>query len=205
VRVCAPIPELLPADIVLSRSWSRTSRLIRAFQLLQGKGLDNEARVSHVALALGDLNSTPEVVESLWRVTRTPLERYQGQEIVIWRNVRLSDVERRQVAAKALELTGDWYAPLKLPLYALDGLCSTTWFSRTLGVLPYKTCGNLVAWAYDWGWPRRLQHNPYTFGLPSRAVTPDVIDDRCRYGEDWIEVYNSLHVACKCGLSRRRP
>ena len=74
------IPKLLPGDIILSRSNTWLSKQIRNF----GKIKTGSCRISHSALALGGLVSPPQVIESLWKVTRNPLKKYEGQEIVIW-------------------------------------------------------------------------------------------------------------------------
>jgi hypothetical protein len=165
---------------------TRASRWIRAGGILAS----GDCRVSHASLALGDQARQPEVIESLWRVTRTPWENYRGQELVVWRHRWLSTGDRKEIVNAALGEIDQAYGGLKLLLFGLDTLCGTSWFTRRLGISHLKVCSNLIAWSYDRGVPFL---GPW-FGQPWRSVSPDTIDDWCRcHTEDWIEVYSSIN------------
>jgi hypothetical protein len=152
------------------------------FQKMRSGG----SRVSHAALALGHLTEKPEVIESLWKVTRNPLNKYDGQEIIILRKKDLTLGQRNEIALKCVSVEQQSYGILKIPLYGLDALFKTYWFSKNLGLSNFKVCSNLIAWSYEKVLGKQV------FGVPWRCVTPDVIDDFCDHNPEWEEVYNSL-------------
>lgn len=182
-------PELWPADIVGVRTDGRCGRLIRATGVL----MSGDCRVNHIAGSLGALSPVPEVLESRWRIKRTPLSAYAGTPVVVWRNVYLTDGERRRIALKAMECFGRWYAPLKLPLFAADAVATmlrrgrrTTWFTEGLGQLPWFVCSQYWGWAYDTVLRRQM------FGAPWQSLAPDDIDDFCRHCTAWQCLYSSI-------------
>src|SRR3989304_3442715 len=139
-----PIPKLKPADIILSRTDAWLSKAIRAFE----KKRTGSARFSHAAMALGDLTEKQEVIESLWKIQRSPLAKYEKESIVVYRHKLLTDAERREIAFEALAVSNDAYAVLKIPLFMLDSAFNTYFFTSKLGVSSFKVCSNLAAFSY---------------------------------------------------------
>ena len=172
------IPELLPGDIILSRSNAPISRLIRWF----GKKQTGNARVSHAAMAV----SNKLLTESLFRVTVGPIAKYHGQPCIVYRMVGLSDHEREMIALKAVSVEGKRYGWAKIPLFALDSLFRTYLFTSRVGVTSFKVCSELIAWAYE----KTLAYKP--FGLGWRSISPDIIDDYCSHSAYWNVIYDNL-------------
>lgn len=178
-----PNLKLEPGDVILTRSPSVLSRIIR----LAGIRRTGEARVSHAAIALGNMIKPPSCVEALWTVTISPLRKYLDQEIVVWRLSALSRLSRERIAIKALTRCNRLYAPLKLPLFLLDSIFRTYFFTRTFGITNYQVCSELFAWAVE------KVTNEKAFGIGWRSVQPDTIDDWCRENPEKAKlVYSSL-------------
>lgn len=172
------LERLQSADIGLSSSDSFVGRAIRYFEAAQS----GSARYSHAWIALGKLTDKPQVIESLWKIARSPVGKYADQKIIVYRHKNLTRGQRNEVALKCVELTNHSYGTLKIPLFALDGIFRTYFFTKMFGVSSFKVCSNLVAWAYE----SVLGHE--VFGTCWRSVTPDVIDDYCQAHPDTWEV-----------------
>lgn len=175
------IPKLLAGDIILSRQDKFFSRVIRWF----GKQKTGEAGYSHAAMALGELTLEPAVIESLFRVVQSPLTKYEGQEIVVYRMKSIDQMTRNRIAARALSVSNEGYGVLKIPLFAMDSVFKTYWFTSTFGVSSFKVCSNLIAWSYE----KVLSRLP--FGIGWRSVSPDGIDDMCRISHEWEKIYET--------------
>lgn len=165
---------LFPGDIILSRSNTWLSKSIRHFEAKRsGDGRIKGSRYSHALMALGITWPGEYVIESLVRVTVSPFDKYDDQEIVIWRRKDLDLNQRIQIASKAISVRKDSYGIFKIPLFALDSVFGTYKFSKYLGLSNFKVCSNLIAWTYE----KTL--GVKQFGKSWRSVTPDVIDDYC--------------------------
>lgn len=178
--------KLLPADILLTSNDSFMGWGIRAFSRKASE--DKKCRVNHAAICLGGLSlKVPEVVESKWRVKRTPLSDYDATPCIVWRCTFLTMNQRRDIAAKALERMGDKYAWAKLFLFIGDALTGSTWFTQRFGVTSRIVCSQLAAWAAE----KALEHS--LFGVPYRSVTPHQIDWNARlHAGEWRAVWNTL-------------
>jgi hypothetical protein len=178
------IPELRPADLILSASSSFISRLIRWFEKRQ----TGHACVSHAAMALGPLESKPSVVEQLLTMVISPLEKYEAQKILIYRNKKWSVTKKWNICISMLSMMNQPYGFLKIPLNALDCIFRTYWFTSNLGIGHFKECAQAYAWACY-----RATGKDDVFGCGWRCVTPDIMDDYCReHPEDWELVYKNL-------------
>lgn len=174
--------NLLPGDILLSRKNTWLSRTIRKF----GKIKTGSAKVSHAALCLGKLTEKPEVIEALWKVIRNPLSKYDKEQIVIFRKRGLNQAQRNEIALKCISVENQAYGILKLPLFALDSLTHSYFFTQTFGLSNYKVCSNLIAWAYE-------KAAGIKFGVGWRSVQPDTIYDFCvSKQQDWEIILNGL-------------
>jgi len=138
--------ELKAGDVILSRRDTWLSKSIRWF----GKVKTGKAEYSHAAMALGELSLTgDQVIESLWKVEMNDFSKYRNQDIVIWRHNLLTEKQRQNIAIRAVTLHSDGYAFFKIPLFALDSVFRTYWWTRTFGFSNFKVCSNLIAWSYE--------------------------------------------------------
>lgn len=175
------VPELLPGDIILSRSKTWISKAIRFFSKLQS----GNARVSHAALALGD----GLVIESLTKIRINEFAKYKDQPIVIYRLRDHSDQEHESVRREALKVAGNTYGLLKLPLFILDSLSSAIcrkpvyFFTQTFGITNFQVCSNFVAWIWQ-------THGNHIWPINWRSISPDYLDDWCVKNAELI--YSSL-------------
>ncbi|MEM7820506.1 MAG: hypothetical protein QW761_02830 [Candidatus Aenigmatarchaeota archaeon] len=177
-------PSLEQADILLSRSNSRASRVIVAVQALH----NGTARASHTALIIDN----KDCVEALWYgLTVTSLNKYNDVENI--RIVRLKTITREQrleIVISLLRRIGEPYGWTSLALFAMDSLFSLilkkeiSWFSKIAKVTKFAVCSQAVAWAYA----NVTKQN--VFGAPWQSVTPDLIDE-VSSGPDWETVYQS--------------
>ena len=195
------IPTLLPGDILLSRSKTWISKAIRYFE----KRKTGAAGYSHAALSIVGLSEKPEVIEALWSVTRGPLEKYEGQEIVIYRHKQLTPGQRNEIALAAISRERKGYGITKIPLFALDSIFRPYRFTKWFGVSNFQVCSELIGWAYHHPFKKlpapSLAANPWlepfardmAFNKKGgwRSTTPDDIDDYCRDNADWQVVFNS--------------
>lgn len=176
---------LKPADIVLSTSaTSWQSKIIRWFEKKQ----TGSARVSHASLSLVGISQVPELIESQWLVERVKTEEYNEKPIVVWRHRNLTDLQRSSITLRSVSLSNHPYGMLKLPLFGLDALFNTYWFTQHANITNFKVCSQLIAWTY---YKELLEDS--VFGIEWRSVSPDAIDDYCRnHPEEWESVYCSI-------------
>jgi len=175
------IPELLPGDIILSRSKGIISGTIRFFEKMQ----TGEARVSHCAMALGD----DLVIEALWRVRINKLKKYENQPIIVYRLHGYSMDVRESVAKHAMLVAGNGYPIWRLFLHALDATTSfirrkpTFWFTAPVGIPSYHSCIQLAA--HMWA-----KYGGYHWSVDWAHITPDLADDELSKTAEVI--YSSL-------------
>lgn len=178
------LPNLEPADILLSRSNSRASRVIVAVQTLQ----NGMSRASHAALVINDT----ECIEAVWHgLTITPLKRYDHiDNIRIVRLKNISHEQRLEIVVTLVARLGEPYGWSSLILLALDSMVSflikreIKWFSSLLKITRFAVCSQAVAWAYEQVLKRKV------FGTDWKSVTPDMIDEEAKEPE-WETVYQS--------------
>ena len=173
------IPDLLPGDLILTRSNGWVSKSIRFFQKL-GSG---SARVSHAAMSLGGRM----IVESLMEVTINRLEKYEGKQIIVYRLTGKTDNQRKQVSEETALRAGQNYPWWRIPLNAMDNVASfvrrkpTFWFTKPAGIPKYHECAQL--WAHMW-----QVHGGFDMSLDWRHVTPDNLDDWLKENPTFCEV-----------------
>ena len=153
-----------PGDIILSRSGTWLSRTIRKF----GKILSGGARFSHSALVV----DKEKILEALYTVTESPLKKYDKQDIVVWRNPEWTAEQRQQIVERLMEIRGEAYGFSKLPLFMLDSVFRTYFFTSRLGVTSFKVCSTAITWAAF-----KVTGDKEPFGCPWRSTQPDTIDD----------------------------
>lgn len=174
--------SLLPADIVCTRGSGWLSRAIRFCTRVIG---ESRTQVNHVGVIV--TAGTPAeamIVEAVSGVVLRPLwptyAASTGNEIAVFRSLRLTDEERSLIASAAREYIGRHYGYLKLVAHLADWcLCGAYVFRRLTNMDRYPICSWLVAHAYG-----RVGES---FGVAPGAATPDDIWDFCvahpeRYG-----------------------
>jgi hypothetical protein len=174
------IPPLHMADLILSRSDTLLSKLIRFFE----KEQTGDARVSHAALALGPFHQSPAVIEQLWTMQISPIKKYENQKLIIYRNSKWSHVTKHNICVAMMTLMNQPYGLFKIPLNALDAITGTFWFTSHLGITRFKTCAQAIAWSCY-----KATGEDNVFGCGWRSVTPDIQDDWCRGHPDvWSRI-----------------
>lgn len=167
-----PLLELLPGDCILSYNNSWISKAIRFFRFDK-----NKTRVSHAAIVVGD----GLIVESLWRIRVKEVVKYDGQGIIVYRipdtllGTRNLDMKspmdiRKAVARHAMLFAGDSYGVMKIPLFALDSIFHTYWFTQKLGISSFKVCSELYAYCWQ-------KFGNLNFNTDWRSASPDSLDD----------------------------
>ena len=177
------LPPLIPGDIVLTNNRAfdgdtTFARLIGWFESWKDKA---PADATHVAGSLGG----HEIIESLGKVTRGSVWKYADIPIRVWRLKGIGYDKRVNIAARWDTVEHQKYAWTKIPLFALDSLFSTYFFTRTFGLSSFKVCSNLIAWAYE-------KEVGYKFGAVWRSISPDDIDDFCAEHPEWGLVWDSM-------------
>lgn len=156
-------------DIVLVRGRSWQSRLIRKFTQSPG---EDPTQVTHVGIAVDGTH----VVEALWRgvVLRT---KRAGQ---VYRRKGLTQRETTLIVAKARSYVGMRYGMGKVILQAADSMLGGAFFFRRFGFIKSRPiCSSLVAECYEAA--------GFTFGVDTRAATPDDIADYLNERKDRYE------------------
>lgn len=170
--------DVLAGDIILSYSKSWLSKGIRFFEKLQ----TGHALFSHAAVALDETNC----IEALGRVRVNPLKKYEKQSITLWR-LPLTDKERLAFRNGILLKAGDSYGITKIPLFALDGVCSQIgrwfgrkkpcfWFTRKAGIFNIQVCSQLVVYGLHKFTSYRLRDEEHK-DVQWREVSPDYFSD----------------------------
>ena len=142
------IEHLKAGDIILSRSGTWLSKAIRWVTALQS----GSAEYSHAAAAL----SKGLCIEALWEITISEIKKYDNQTIQVWR-LPLTEKDRRSFERGMLQLAGENYGLLKLPLFALDAFSTQVgklfgakqpcyWFTKTFNLTNLPVCSQLVVY-----------------------------------------------------------
>lgn len=169
-------PALQPGDILLTKSKTWLSWAIRWVESLE----TGQARVSHVALVLGD----GLLIESLWKVSISEIKKYHDQPVVIYRLTEgIYSLDRIHVRIAAMKIAGATYGWLKIPLFALDAVSSYMgrlfghkepiyFFTSTLGITNFRVCSQFVMYVWE-------KAGGYKWPIPWKSGTPDFLDDYC--------------------------
>lgn len=172
--------DLLPGDIGLSTDNSFLGKGIRFFEMLATKA----ARKSHAWASIGD----GMIIESLTRIRINKQEKYDSHytEVSVYR-VPLSDLEREQFKQGIMVKAADGYGWTKLPMFALDGICSAVarlfgrkkpvfFFTSHAKLFNIPVCSQLVVYSLHNFTSYRLldgDHLPVDW----RCISPDYLED----------------------------
>jgi hypothetical protein len=136
--------EIMPCDIFLTRSYTWLGWAIRFFE--RGFG-EEPSVVNHTGIFLNHTSLFHAAsIEALGRVREGRFwSFYHGQnvEVAIYRDLTLTEEDRKEMVTEALKYKGHIYGVLKLPLHALDwALARVLWkqdvyFFRRLGRIPW--------------------------------------------------------------------
>jgi hypothetical protein len=175
------LKETVPGDIILSRDNNLTSRLIRFFGKLQTE----QAEYSHAMVAVG--NSL--CVESLMRVRVSDLKNYEKNALEVWR-LPISPLERGDLERGMVQVAGNDYGGLMIPLFALDAVATSVarvfgrktpvfFFTEKFGLFNIPVCSQLVMWGFEKFTDftiRDAAHNRVSWKL----ISPDYLQDLLR-------------------------
>lgn len=174
--------ELLPGDIILSRSGTWLSKAIRWVTSLQ----TGNAQYSHAGIAVG--NSL--LVEALWQISVTDVAKYKDQDIEVWR-LPLDADEQRSLNHNLLQMTDEIYGAGKLFLFAADAIGTqisklwgnktpSFWFMNHFGTSPLPVCSELAAYALEKFTKHGLK-DPGGAPIPWKDFSPDYLEDALNY------------------------
>jgi hypothetical protein len=166
-------------DIVFTRGDKWYSKLIRWGTRHTG---EESTWTNHTGVG----ENRKSFVEALWRVVETPWRSLDG-EFEVWRNMNLTESQRRDISAKARDYLGRKYGWWKIGLQAVDGIlgkvfCTDIMCARRLGCMDrYPICSWVVAFTYK-------SAIGYGFGVPPEVATPDEIRDWCVKRKEWVKL-----------------
>jgi len=152
-------------QIGLSTSETLLARLIRWF----GKKQTGEALWTHAFLKKGQLI----IEETPFGLRILDYSKFDGVRHILYDNLYLKVWEEDRIWAEALKQVGTYrgmYGYVKLPLFALDAIFGTYFFTQHIGIRHFKVCSQFITWLfYKWGrvdlWKKW------------RSMSPDAIDD----------------------------
>jgi hypothetical protein len=187
-------------DIFLTRSRSLLGVVIRFFERTKGEG---RTVVNHTGLFLGGRQrfSRLDDVTSIEALARVRTGRFwsfyhnnKNVEVAIFRDITLTDAERREIAETALHYQDQLYGGLKLALHAGDWFLSRLLFRsdvylfRRAALIDWAPiCSYLVAKCYQ-----KVGRN---FGCEPGAAQPDDIWDYVHaHPERWGPVLSLRRV-----------
>jgi hypothetical protein len=178
-------PVLEPGDIILTHGRGLFSVMIRFF----GRLASGDSKVNHAAMFIGSFGEGDcYVVEAVGRIRIERLAVYDDTPCRVWRMNGLSQDMKVAIRAKATSINSQGYGWTKLPLFVLDSLFRTYWFTQKMGITHYKVCSQFIAWAYC-----KALGLDTIFGIGWRSVSPDRMDDHCiAHSALWHLVHDSL-------------
>lgn len=171
--------DFLPSDLIFTRSPRTLGKLIRWFEKGHGEA---PSWTNHTA-GIGLQGNT--VIEALWTVQETPWPQWESQNgcFQVWRNTRLSDVDRRIVAAEATAYVGRQYGWWKLGPHLFDGMLSKVMggnvyaMRRCLFLENYPIC--------SWVWAYAYAKIGIRFGCDPDCADPDTMLDFISLSAEW--------------------
>jgi len=163
--------QLLPGDIVLTRSGGIVGWAIRTFTRHVG---ESRTEATHCAVVvMGGVLHNAVIVEALSSVRKHALrERYMGSRhyVSVFRPLQLDDGQIRRIVAKAESYVGRRYGYLKLLAHWADWLLQGAYvFRRLASEDRYPICSWVVAHAFAAAGTH--------FDVEPGAATPDDIWD----------------------------
>ena len=170
---------LQPGDVICTRGNSWVSKSIRFFS--RGIG-ESRTEVNHAGVIVwGDRITRAIVVEALAKVMSHGLWAKYGKsrdEVAVFRNTKITNLDRMKVAQKARTYVGRKYGYFKIVTHVLDyALFGLNVFRRLNQVEKYPICSWLVAKAYA--------EIGLDFGVPYAEAAPDHLFDYCLESPDW--------------------
>lgn len=166
-------------SIGLSKSKSFVSKTIRFFGKLQ----TGDARYSHSFMILDDKFI---LEEGFFGLRVRPIKKYLDQQVLVYRPKFLSQKASDRVKEEALKQVGTYkgiYGYAKIPLFALDSVFKTYWFTKHIGVKHFKVCSQFCAYLF-------YKYADYDEFKNWRSLSPDGLDDFMRKKTiDWYPTH----------------
>lgn len=160
-------------SIGLSRTNSWLSKTIRWF----GKRHSGSANYSHAFLKVDDM----VIEETMLGLRISPYSKYNTIIHKLYTAKFLDQSEATTIRNVALGHAGTYkgvYGYTKLPLFALDALTKSYWFTSHIGVKHFKVCSQFVTWLFY----KYANYKPFS---KWRSYSPDRIDDELLEDPMW--------------------
>jgi hypothetical protein len=160
-------------SIGLSRDNTLISKTIRWF----GKHQTGDAQYSHAFLKIDDI-----IIEETFAGLRIkPYTKYKDITHKLYTAKFLTQDESATIRNVALGQVGTYkgiYGYASLPLFALDALTRSYWFSSRLNIKHFKSCGQWCCYLF-------YKYANYKSFSEWRSYSPDRIDDELRDNKMW--------------------
>jgi len=171
--------KIKPADIILTadkKSWFSKAILV-VLNFFQ----KDEVKYQHVMMAVDDELCIEALNKITVNISRERMRDFRRFKII--RNRNLTDQQRMDIVARALDMKGFRYGYIRLFLQLLDQTFQTDYFTKRIKDPDYQICSSLVAWCY--GVEAGIKFN----GVNWAATEPDDFDDESlKNTEDWYTV-----------------
>ena len=176
--------QLQPGDVFCAQGSGPLFAAIRMVQWINSR--DNEATYGHAALIL---DAAGTVLDTRWRVGRTHLDLYQGQQVMIARPVdwvsRCGVISgpisesTKKLCLTAIETTcrGKWYPVHRLFLHLVPPV------ARLLHIGRWQVCSERVA-----AYLQAIGARPKPVG----GVTPDMLADEWRRWRNFQIIFEGV-------------
>lgn len=153
-------------DVVLTAGNSWLGRGIRWAERTRGEA---PTRINHAAICV----AAPDVIVEADKVVRqgSVWDYHYEDDVIVWRPLNLTDVEKLTIAAVAISRLGEKYPTRQLFAYLIDNkiLNGMNFARRLIGNEAGGVCSRLVA--------RCFKQIGRDFGVPEYAASPDAMDD----------------------------
>ena len=158
--------QLKPGDIFCTRNPMWLGRAINAVQWFWSQ--DGESKYSHAGIILDETGLT---FESLWTIRRSHLDAYRGVEVLIGRDIGMTESRFFQCWLRVMDHEGQWYPGWRLLLHLLPPVSK-------LSVTGRPVCSELT-WKF-------------VDGKNFMGVNPDTIADRIRQWHRFDVIYEGV-------------
>lgn len=171
--------KIEPADIIITTD--KKSLLSKTILAVLNFFQEDEVKYQHVMMAVDDELCIEALNKITVNISRERVRDFKRFKIIRRRD--LTDQQRRDIVARALDMRGFRYGYIRLFLQMLDQTFQTDYFTKRIKDPDYQICSSLVAWCYD------VEAGIRFNGISWAAVEPDDIDDESIKNEkDWYTV-----------------
>lgn len=167
--------------IGLSRGNKWINKAIRFF----GKLESGSAYYDHAFLILPRGYIVEETFSGL-RIAK--LSKYSGRACKVFYPTFLKEKDAEIIETEAFKQVGTYqgiYGYTKFPLFILDSIFKTYWFTQKIGTKHFKVCSTFCAWLFY-----KAGYAPFKIW---RSLSPDRLDDMLNNNGDWeMEIWEGV-------------